>query len=410
MSGELLKYLLIGITLGIALFRIALNDLDIRSSRSALTGDTDEATVKAVSYVKTKHRFESTTLAAQALITSALLFFGVFGQIHAGISSIINSEIWQDLVFLLAIVLGLYLIGLPGSIYSTFVIEAKYGFNRTTVKTFVLDRIKGLIIGSLIAIPVILLLLWIYQIIPNQLWWIAFLVLTTIQLILFAIGTTVLLPLFNKLKELPEGELRTKIEKLCDEQNYRLKRIFVMDGSKRSSKTNAFFSGLGKSKTIVLFDSLIEKHTVDEVVGVLGHEMGHDRLGHVKTMFTVSLVQTFLIFALFGWSLQEPALTEALGGSGTELVLSLIAFGMLFSPINFLLTALDNSMSRKNEHGSDIFAAKVYGAKHIISALSRLGVENLANPKPHPLYVSVYYSHPPIAKRIAHVEKLLKTS
>ena len=408
MSAELIKNLLILFTVSIAIFRVILNELDIRSSATALIGKPDEATTKAVAYVKTKHRFETSTLIIQAIVTTTFLVLGLFGQIHAFVAERVDGEIWQNLVFLLAIALGLYVLGLPATIYSTFVIEAKYGFNRTTVGTFIVDRIKGIVIGAVIAVPVIPLLLWIYDLIPSQLWWIAFIVLTVVQLILLAIGTTVLLPLFNKLQVLPEGELRTKIEKLCADQNYKLKRIFVMDGSKRSSKTNAFFGGLGKSKTIVLFDSLIEKHTVDEVVGVLGHEMGHDRLGHIKTMFLTSLIQTFIIFAIFGWAVQEPALTEALGGTGTELVLSLIAFGMLFSPLNFIIGAIDNSMSRRNEHGSDIFAAKIYGAEHIIAALKRLGVDNLANPKPHPLYVAVYYSHPPVSQRIAHVEKLVK--
>ena len=408
MSAVLLQNLLVVITVSIALIKLVLNELDIRSSQSALVGKPSEETSKAVAYVKTKHRFESVNILVQALITVAFLIGGWFGSIQGLVATNIPGKIWQDLAFLLVIGLGLYVLGLPATLYSTFVIEAKYGFNRTTAKTFIVDRIKGLVIAGVLAVPVLLLLLWIYQIIPTQMWWIAFLVLTAVNLLLFAIGTTVLLPLFNKLQELPEGELRNKIEKLCESQNYKLKRIFVMDGSKRSSKTNAFFSGLGKSKTIVLFDSLIEKHTVDEVVGVLGHEMGHDRLGHIKTMFIFSLIQSFLIFALFGWALQEPALSMALGANQTELVLAVIAFGMLFSPLNFILGAVNNSMSRKNEHGSDIFAAEVYGAEHIVAALGRLGIENLANPKPHPLYVSVYYSHPPVAKRIEHVKRLVK--
>jgi STE24 endopeptidase len=207
------------------------------------------------------------------------------------------------------------------------------------------------------------------------------------------------------LKELPEGELRDKILALCEKQNYKLKRIYVMDSSKRSSKSNAFFSGIGKTKTIVLFDSLISKHTVDEVVGVLGHEMGHDKLGHIRSMLLLNMFQSFIIFALFGWALQEPALSEALGGNGIQLVLSLIAFGMLFSPINFLLAIFDNSMTRRNEHGADIFASKVYGKEHIISALQRLSSDNLANPAPHPLYVLAYYSHPPASKRVSHVQE-----
>jgi len=408
-SAELLKNLLIFITLGIALFKIVLNELDIKSSAGALGEKTDETVAKAVRYVKTNHRFDSTTIGIQAVITTSFLAFGWFGQLQQLTASWVEGAIWQNLLFLLTIGLGLYLIGIPASVYKTFVIEAKYGFNRTTVKTFVVDMIKGLVVAGLIALPVILLLLWIYQVIPTQLWWIAFLVVTAVQFILFAIGTTVLLPLFNKLQELPEGELRTKIEKLCKEQNYQVRRIFVMDASKRSSKTNAFFSGLGKTRTIVLFDSLIEKHTTDEVVGVLCHEIGHDRLGHIKAMFVIGTIQTFLIFALFGWALQEPALTQALGGNGTQLVLSLIAFGMLFSPMNFVLSVIGNVLSRRNEHASDIFAAKVYGSKHIISALKRLSSDNLSNPKPHPLFVKVYYSHPPASQRVTHVEAMVKS-
>ncbi|NBW73239.1 MAG: M48 family peptidase [Microbacteriaceae bacterium] len=405
MSAELIRNLLIFITLGIAVFRVVLNELDIRSSAKALG---DETVAKAVAYVRTKHRFESSTIGFQALLTSSFLLLGWFGEIQRVTAGWVSGAIWQDLLFLLTIGLGLYLIGIPASIYSTFVIEAKYGFNRTTAATFITDRIKGLVIGALIGVPIILLLLWIYQVIPTQLWWIAFLILTGVQFILFAIGTTVLLPLFNKLQELPAGELRDKIEQLCKELNYKVKRIFVMDASKRSSKTNAFFSGIGKTKTIVLFDSMIEKHTVDEVVGVLGHEIGHDRLGHVRSGFINATVQTFLIFALFGWALQEPALTQALGGEGTKLVLSLIAFGMLFSPLNFVLSVIQNVISRRNEHASDIFASKVYGPKPIISALSRLQRDNLSNPNPHPLFVAVYYSHPPVEQRVAHVERLAK--
>ena len=405
MNAELLKNLIIGITIAIALLKVVLNELDVMASRKALLGKPAAEITKAVEYTATKRRFETTTTIIQASVVVVFLILGLFGQIQQYVAGIIAGQIWQDLVFLLVMALGLFVLGIPASIYRTFVIEAKYGFNRTTVTTFILDRVRGIILGAVILGPILLGLLWVYQLVPNQIWWIAFLAINLVGLLTAAIGTTVILPLFNKLQELPEGELREKIFALCEKQNYKLKRIYVMDGSKRSSKTNAFFSGIGKTKTIVLFDSLIAKHTVDEVVGVLGHEMGHDKLGHVRSGLILNLVQSFLIFALFGWALQEPALTEALGGSGIQLVLSLIAFGMLFSPISFLLSIFDNSVSRKNEHGADIFASKVYGKEHIISALQRLGTENLANPSPHPLYVLAYYSHPPVSKRVSHVEQ-----
>ncbi|MBU6144896.1 MAG: M48 family metallopeptidase, partial [Acidobacteria bacterium] len=368
MNAELLKNLIIVITIAIALLKVVLNELDVMASRKALLGKPAAEITKAVEYTATKRRFETTTTIIQASVVVAFLVLGLFGQIQQYVAGVIAGQIWQDLVFLLVMALGLFVLGIPASIYRTFVIEAKYGFNRTTVATFVLDRVRGIILGAVILGPILLGLLWVYQLVPNQIWWIAFLAINLVGLLTAAIGTTVILPLFNKLQELPEGELREKIFALCEKQNYKLKRIYVMDGSKRSSKTNAFFSGIGKTKTIVLFDSLIAKHTVDEVVGVLGHEMGHDKLGHVRSGLILNLVQSFLIFALFGWALQEPALTEALGGSGIQLVLSLIAFGMLFSPISFLLSIFDNSVSRKNEHGADIFASKVYGKEHIISA------------------------------------------
>ena len=405
MNAELLKNLIIVITIAIAFLKVVLNELDVMASRKALVGKPAAEITKAVEYTATKRRFETTTTIIQASVVVVFLVLGLFGQIQQYVAGVISGQIWQDLVFLLVMALGLFVLGIPASIYRTFVIEAKYGFNRTTVATFILDRVRGIILGAVILGPILLGLLWVYQLVPNQIWWIAFLAINLVGLLTAAIGTTVILPLFNKLQELPEGELREKIFALCEKQNYKLKRIYVMDGSKRSSKTNAFFSGIGKTKTIVLFDSLIAKHTVDEVVGVLGHEMGHDKLGHVRSGLILNLVQSFLIFALFGWALQEPALTGALGGSGIQLVLSLIAFGMLFSPISFLLSIFDNSVSRKNEHGADIFASKVYGKEHIISALQRLGTENLANPSPHPLYVLAYYSHPPVSKRVSHVEQ-----
>ena len=403
MNAELLKNLIIVITVAVAAFKVALNELDIRSSRTALAGSPKAEVKKAVEYTVTKRRFESTTTVITAIVVLAFLVLGLYGQIQQLVAGSIQGQIWQDLVFLLAMAFGLFILGIPGSIYKTFVIEAKFGFNRTTGKIFIIDRIRGIVLGALILGPILLGLLWIYQQVPNQIWWIAFVAINLISLITAAIGTSVILPLFNKLKELPEGELRDKILDLCEKQSYKLKRIYVMDSSKRSSKSNAFFSGIGKTKTIVLFDSLIANHTVDEVVGVLGHEMGHDKLGHIRSMLLLNMLQSFVIFALFGWALQEPALSEALGGSGVQLVLSLIAFGMLFSPINFVLGIFDNYMTRRNEHGADIFASQVYGKELIISALQRLSADNLANPAPHPLYVLAYYSHPPASKRVSHV-------
>jgi STE24 endopeptidase len=193
---------------------------------------------------------------------------------------------------------------------------------------------------------------------------------------------------------------------MCKAQNYKVGRIFVMNSSKRSSKTNAFFSGLGKTKTIVLFDSLIEKHTTDEVVAVLGHEIGHDRLGHVRAFLVMNTIQQFLIFALFGWATSSPEISLALGGSESNIILGLIGFSALFSPLSLVLETITNFFSRRNEHSADEFSARIGEPSQIKNALSRLSSDNLSNPAPHPLFVFMYYSHPTAKQRIAHLESL----
>jgi STE24 endopeptidase len=406
MSSELLKTVLITLTILLMVIRIVLNELDIRSSAESLKSDSSDVTAKAVQYVKAKHRFESFTFLIQTVLIVSFISFGWFGQIYNTLKAQITSQLWLDWSFMMLLLTALFIISIPRAIYKTFVIEAKFNFNKTKVSTFVTDRIKGLVLGALILGPVLLLLLWIYQLAPEQIWWIAFVVVTIVNLVLFAIGTSVLMPMFNKLQPLPDGELKQKIQELCDSQNYRLKRIFVMDGSKRSSKTNAFFSGMGKSKTIVLFDSLIEKHPVEEVVAVMGHEIGHDRLGHVRTILWLSLFESFIVFGLFGWATNEPAFAQAVGGSGAELVLGLIAFSIALALYNFLTGIIDNTVSRRNEHGADVFSAKIYGSEKVIAALQRLKTDNLANPKPHPLYVMVHYDHPPVGQRVEHIREL----
>ena len=403
MNPQTIQWLVIGLTALVAVIKVVVNELDISSAKTAITSGAKEETVKAVNYNRTTRRFQSTKTVIQSAVLIALVVTGFFGAAQEYFVSQSADPMWQDFLFMFSLLLTLFLVSIPFAVYKTFVIEAQFGFNRTKPGTFVADRIRGLILGVVILGPVLILLMWIYQQLPSQIWWIAFLVLMVIQLFQFAYGVSLILPLFNKLKQLPEGELKDKILAMCKEQNYQVKRIFVMDSSKRSSKTNAFFSGIGKTRTIVLFDSLIEKHTTDEVVAVLGHEIGHDRLGHVRNLLILSTVQSFAIFALFGWAAQSADLSMALGASSTNIVIGLIGFSALFSPVNLILSTLDNTYSRKAEHAADIFSAKIGNRKDIEDALNRLGVDNLSNPAPHPLYVFMYYNHPTIKQRIAHL-------
>jgi STE24 endopeptidase len=406
MSDSVTLVTILSLIAGLAIIRVTFNELDVRSAAGALVNKPSEEIVNAVKYNKTNRRFQSVSTLSKALISFLLVLTGGFGMLQRYFADNFRDAIWQNFVFMLCLGLGLFLIGIPFSIYKTFVIEAKYGFNRTSVATFITDRIKGLVVGSVILAPALLLLLWIYQQIPNQIWWIAFLVLMVIQLFMAAFGTSVILPLFNKLKQLPDGELREKILAMCKSQNYRVGRIFVMNSSKRSSKTNAFFSGLGKTKTIVLFDSLIEKHTTDEVVAVLGHEIGHDRLGHVRAGLILAVIQGLVTFGLFGWASAAPEISMALGGTETNIVLGIIGFSFLFSPLSLILDTMTNTISRRNEHSADEFSARIGNPQDIQSALKRLSTDNLSNPNPHPLYVKMYYSHPTSKQRIAYLQGL----
>jgi STE24 endopeptidase len=335
----------------------------------------------------------------------ALVSTGGFGIIQKSLADVANNQIWQDFLFALVLGIGLFLVGIPFSAYKTFVIEEKFGFNKTKVGTFITDRIKGLSVGMVILGSAILLLLWIYQQIPTQIWWVAFLVLMAIQFFTAAFGTSVILPLFNKLQQLPDGELREKILAMCKAQNYKVGRIFVMNSSKRSSKTNAFFSGLGKTKTIVLFDSLIEKNTTDQVVAVLGHEIGHDCLGHVRAGLITQTISGLLVFGLFGLVSSAPEVSLALGGTQTNIVLGVVGFVFLFNPLSFILDSITNTISRKNEHAADLFSAQIGNPKDIERALLKLSSDNLSNPNPHPLYVFMYYSHPTAKQRVAYLQE-----
>ena len=289
-------------------------------------------------------------------------------------------------------------------LYSIFGIEAKYGFNKITAKTFITDTVKATLIGSILGGALLTAVLWIYQELGSAFWVFAWLLVSGFSLLMFMFGTTLILPLFNKLKPIEKGELRTAIEKYCASQGYSLGRLFVMDGSKRSTKANAFFSGLGRSKTIVLFDTLIEKLSTKEIVAVLAHEIGHYKKKHTLSMFIFSNIQTFATFALLGWLLGYPELSKALGAEESSFHLSALTFFILFTPLSLVLGLLNNSWSRHNEFEADTFAKNTDDAGALKSALKKISTDSLANLSPHPLYVAFNYTHPPLAQRLKNLD------
>jgi STE24 endopeptidase len=358
---------------------------------------------KSIKYGEERNRLSLISGAISLSVLVLALTFGWFAALDRQISNFIGSDLLVSLAFIGSLSVISWWISLPFTLYSTFSIEKRYGFNKTTPKIFITDSIKGSLISLLIGGPILALVIWLYQEFEESFWFYAWVLVATVSLFIFMFGTKLILPLFNKLTPLPKGSLRTAISNYCDSQGYSLKNLYVMDGSKRSTKANAFFSGLGKSKTIVLFDTLIEKLTQDEIVAVLAHEIGHYKKRHTLVSFVASNFQTFAIFALFGWALQYDQLSEALGAETQSFHLSALTFFILLTPLQILLGLINNSLSRMNELAADTFAAKTYKRAPMRSALSKISTDSLSNLSPHPLYVAFNYTHPPLVARLRNV-------
>ena len=355
---------------------------------------------RSIAYAHERYRvsFFSSTFSSVVLILA--LTQGWFGKVDSWARGITNNSILISLIFVGALSLISWLLGFPFSIYSTFVIEERYGFNKTTPLTFVQDTIKGAVVSLVIGTPLLAAVVWFYQRFGSGFWIYAWALVALFSVFMFMFGTSVILPLFNKLTPLEDGELKKAILKYCDSQGYKVGRLFVMDGSRRSTKANAFFSGMGKSKMIVLFDTLIEKLSVEEVVAVLAHEIGHYKLKHTKQMFIASTIQTAAIFALLGWSLQFDSFARTLGAERISFHISALVFFILLTPANILLGLLNNSLSRRNEFGADAFSKKTYKVAPMKSALRKISTASLSNLTPHSVYVAFNYTHPPLASRL----------
>ena len=359
---------------------------------------------RSISYSAEKTRFGFISSTISTLILIFALSYGWFASLDNWARGIFDNQILVSLLFIASLSLISYLLGLPFTLYGTFKIEEKYGFNKITPKVFFTDTIKGAALATLIGGSLLSAVLWLYQELGSNFWILAWALLAVFSLLMFMFGTTLILPLFNKLEPIKDGPLKQGIEKYCASQGYNLGRLFVMDGSKRSSKANAFFSGLGSSKTIVLFDTLIEKLTTTEIIAVLAHEIGHYKKKHTLSMFIFSNIQTFATFALLGFLLGYPELSTALGASQSSFHLSALTFFILFTPLSIFLGLINNTWSRHNEYESDTFAKQTYKVEPMRSALSKISTDSLANLSPHPAYVAFNYTHPTLLQRLKNLE------
>ena len=362
---------------------------------------------KSLEYGTAKYKVERFTSTLNTVVMLSAIVLVWFAWLDEAIRERISNNLLVTVTFFGVLIFAVMIANLPFSYYSTFVIEEKFGFNKTTKKLFVMDTIKQILLSIVLGLPVIYLIAWIYQSLESQFWLVGWLAVSAISLFMFIFGTRIFLPMFNKLKPLPEGELRSEVEAYCQSQGFPLSKLWEMDASKRSTKLNAFFSGMGKVKIIGLYDTLIEKLTTKETVAVLAHEVGHYKRKHVYTMFAFSNVQTLVIFVLLGSLLGNPNLSKALGSDNPSFHLSMIAFFMLFTPVSTLLGLINNSFSRYNEYQADQYSIDTYpgGREYMHSALKKLSVESLKNLNPHPWYVAVHYTHPPILDRLANLKK-----
>jgi STE24 endopeptidase len=364
----------------------------------------DEEYKKSQRYGEVNSRFSILTGTFQVVLILLMLFYGGFAWIDEFSHQLTDNEILAALVFFGILFFVSDILNTPFSVYATFVIEEKFGFNKTTPKTFVLDKIKGWLLTAVLGGGIMSLVIWFYQLTTSMFWLYAWVALSVFSIFMAMFYSNLIVPLFNKQTPLEEGELRNAIQNFSEKAGFKLDNIYVIDGSKRSSKANAYFTGLGKKKRIVLYDTLIKDLEINEIVAVLAHEIGHYKLKHTLSSMVLSIIQTGVIFYILSLFIGNPDLSKALGATQPTFELALITFGILFSPISTILGLFMNVFSRKNEYQADGFAAKYEQADPLISALKRLSVNNLTNLTPHPAYVFVNYSHPTLHQRIKAIK------
>jgi STE24 endopeptidase len=369
-----------------------------------------ERYARSQAYTRESARFE--IIHSSFSLATLLVFWtlGGFGWLDGVARGLVSAEIPAGLVFLGLLFVGQTLLHLPFSIYDTFVIEEKFGFNKTTPKTFVIDQIKGLLLAAVLGLPLVAGLLWIFGHVAHAWLW-AWGFFVTFQLFLTWLAPTLILPLFNKFTPMADGPLLRAIHAMAEKCGFPLAEISVMDGSKRSTKANAFFTGFGKTKKIALYDTLVEEQTQDELVAVLAHEIGHFKLRHIVQRLAVSVVQAAALFFLLGLVIDggtfSRALFDAFGVEKISPHVGLVLFGLLFAPASRLLGIAAAAWSRKHEFEADAYAAKATGQPEaLVSALKKLSAKNLSNLTPHPFRVFLDHSHPPVLVRIAALRRL----
>ncbi|NNG10754.1 MAG: M48 family metallopeptidase [Arenibacter sp.] len=359
---------------------------------------------KAQQYKKTNYRFGLVTSIFSLTLTLSFLFFGGFEWVDRIARNISDSPILNALLFFGIIMIGNDIVTTPFSYYRTFVIEEKFGFNKSTKKLFWIDKLKGWLMMMIIGGGLLALVIWFFQWAGTNFWIYAWVLMAVFSLFMNLFYSKLIVPLFNKQTPLEEGSLKSKIESYAKQVGFELKNIFVIDGSKRSTKANAYFSGFGKEKRITLYDTLINDLEEDEIVAVLAHEVGHYKKKHIIFNLSASILLTGITLYILSLFINNPEISLAIGVSQPSFHAALIGFGILYSPISEITGLIMNYMSRKFEYQADNFAKNTFAPKPLISSLKKLSKNSLSNLTPHPAYVFMHYSHPTLMSRIKNLK------
>ena len=365
----------------------------------------EEKYQKSQLYEKTNYRFLVINSSFDLLIILLFLYFSGFALVDQIAQSYSSNQIMISLIFFGIILFASDILHIPFSIYNTFIIEERFGFNKTSAKIFILDKIKGWFLMILIGGGLLSLFAWFYYWFGDYFWIYTWITVSVFMVFMTMFYTSIILPLFNKLKPLEDGELKTSITTFCQKVGFKLNNVYVIDGSKRSTKANAFFSGIGRKKKIVLYDTLIENLTIEELLAVLAHEIGHYKKKHIYISMVSSIIKTGLTLYILSLFIGNPILSRALGVEKAGFHIGLIAFGILYSPISNIIDVFMNIISRKNEYAADKYAHIHSNGEWLKQALIKLSINNLSNLTPHPLYVFFNFSHPTLLERIKRLDQ-----
>lgn len=382
-----------------------LSFLNARSAKKPIPAELDgiyddEKYAKSQEYNRATSRFGMFSATFSFVLLLLTLYFGWFGWLDKWLREFsplgpVTTLLFFGVIFILSDVLGI-----PFSWYQTFVIEEKFGFNKMTPKVFWMDKLKGYVLTIVIGGLLLSALIYLVEFMGSDFWIYFWGIITLFILFINVFYTSLLLPLFNKLSPLAEGELKSSIESYSKKVNFPLKNIFVMDGSKRSSKGNAFFSGFGKNKKVVLFDTLIENHTTEELTAVFAHEVGHFKKKHIVLGTVISILSVGVMLFVLSLMIYSSEVSWAMGGDITAIHLNILAFGILYTPVSRVLAVFGNMISRKNEYEADAYAVTTYKGKPLIDGLKKMSSDHLSNLTPHSAYVFMHYSHPPLLQRV----------